>query len=62
VPSPVLSFAGVLPKPEDVVTTAYDFAEKLLAGQRRFAGDLLHATAPLLPGSASDTGPGPSFE
>jgi hypothetical protein len=62
VPSPVASFAGALPKPEEVVTTAYDFAEKLLAGQRRFAGDLLQAAAPLLPGRASDTGPDSSFE
>ena len=29
---------------------AYDFAEALLAGQRRFAEDVLKATAPLLPG------------
>ena len=36
-----------LPKPEDVVANAYDFAEQLLASQRRFAEDMLHATAPL---------------
>jgi hypothetical protein len=41
---------GKLPKPEDLVKSAYDFAEKLLASQRKFAEDVLKATAPLLPG------------
>lgn len=40
-----------LPKPEELVGNAYDFAEKLLAGQRKFAEDVLHATAQLLPGN-----------
>jgi hypothetical protein len=35
-----------LPKPEDVVANAYDFAEQLLATQRKFAEDVLRATAP----------------
>jgi len=43
------------PKPEEVVTSAYDFAEQLLAGQRRFADDIVKAAAPLLPGDASST-------
>jgi hypothetical protein len=34
------------PKPEDVVANAYDFAEQLLATQRKFAEDVLRATAP----------------
>ena len=38
-----------LPKPEDVVANAYDFAEQLLASQRKFAEDMLKATAPLTP-------------
>ena len=42
-----------LPKPEDVVANAYDFAEQLLASQRRFAEDMLHATAPLTPGKSN---------
>jgi hypothetical protein len=42
-----------LPKPEDVVANAYDFAEQLLASQRRFAEDMLHATGPLTPGKAN---------
>jgi len=44
-----LPFAGKLPTPQEVVTSAYDFAEQLLASQRKFAEDLLKATAPLLP-------------
>jgi hypothetical protein len=43
-----LPFADKLPSPQDVVASAYDFAEQLLAGQRKFAEDLLKATAPLL--------------
>jgi len=41
-------FADKLPTPQDVVASAYDFAEQLLASQRKFAEDLLRATAPLL--------------
>jgi len=43
-----LPFAEKLPTPQDVVASAYDFAEQLLASQRKFAEDLLKATAPLL--------------
>jgi hypothetical protein len=45
-------FADMLPKPEEVVANAYDFAEKLLASQRKFAEDVLKATSPLIPGKA----------
>ena len=48
VPAVDMSFADKLPKPAEVVASAYDFAEQLLAGQRKFAEDLLTATAPLL--------------
>jgi hypothetical protein len=41
-------FADKLPTPQDVVASAYDFAEQLLASQRKFAEDLLKATAPLV--------------
>ena len=41
-------FADKLPTPQEVVAAAYDFAEQLLASQRKFAEDLLKATAPLL--------------
>jgi len=40
-----------LPKPEDVVANAYDFAEQLLASQRRFAEEVLKATGSLMPGT-----------
>jgi hypothetical protein len=51
VPSMDIPFAGKLPKPQEVVAGGYDFAEKLLAGQRKFADDVVKATAPLLPGN-----------
>jgi hypothetical protein len=43
-----LSIADKLPKPEDLVRGAYDFAEQLLASQRKFAEDVLTAAGPLL--------------
>jgi hypothetical protein len=46
-PAVNVPLADRLPKPEDVVASAYDFAEQLLASQRKFAEDVLHATAPL---------------
>jgi transketolase len=42
------NIADKLPKPEELVKSAYDFAEKLLASQRKFAEDVLKATTPLL--------------
>ena len=42
-------FADKLPRPQDLVAGAYDFAEQLLASQRKFTEDVLSATAPLLP-------------
>lgn len=55
VPAPQLPLIDQLPKPEEVVASAYDFAEKLLASQRQFAGELLRAMAPLQPASESGT-------
>ena len=43
--------ADKLPKPEEVVASAYDFAEQLLASQRKFAEEVLKATTSLLPGA-----------
>jgi hypothetical protein len=37
-----------LPKPSELVANAYDFAEQLLASQRKFAEDVIAATAPVL--------------
>jgi len=51
-PSVSVPFADKLPGPEGAVASTYDFAEHLLAGQRKFAEDLLKAAAPLIPGHA----------
>jgi hypothetical protein len=51
IPSVDLPFADRLPKPQDVVASGYDFAEQLLTSQRKFADEVLKATAPLLPGN-----------
>jgi hypothetical protein len=45
-----MPFASRLPNPEELVGNAYDLAEKLLASQRKFAENVLHAAAPMLPG------------
>ena len=52
VPSVNVPFADRLPKPEDVVASGYDFAEQLLTSQRKFADEVVKATAPLMPGKA----------
>jgi hypothetical protein len=48
-PLPDLSipFTDKLPHPADLVAGAYDFAEQLLAAQRKFAEDALAAIAPV---------------
>jgi hypothetical protein len=62
-PLPITSIPLVdkMPKPSDLVANAYDFAEQLLAAQRKFAEDLLEAAAPVLAAkqesaSASESG------
>ena len=50
IPAVDLPFAEKLPKPHDVVASGYDFAEKLLTSQRKFADELVKATAPLMAG------------
>jgi len=52
-PVPSVPFADRLPKPGELVANAYDFAEQLLATQRKFAEDVLAATAPVLTASGS---------
>ncbi len=54
---PAVQVPGVekLPKPEEVVASAYDFAEQLLASQRKFAEEVLKATSALLPGAEEKT-------
>jgi hypothetical protein len=44
-------FAEKLPKPQDLIASAYDFAEQLLASQRKFAEEVIKATASILPGA-----------
>jgi hypothetical protein len=58
VPAVQVPLADKLPKPHDVVTTTYDFAEKLLSSQRQFAEELVQATAPLRPGKGTREEPG----
>ncbi len=41
------SFTDKLPKPHEVIANAYDFAEQMLASQRKFAEDALKAMSPL---------------
>ena len=48
----VLNISDKLPKPGDIVSGAYDFAEQVLASQRAFAEDMLKATAPLVTGGS----------
>ena len=45
-----IPFADKMPSPHELVTSAYDFAEQLLASQRKFAVEVLKATAPLTTG------------
>ena len=51
IPTVDVPFADRLPKPQDVVASGYDFAAQLLTSQRKFADEVLKATAPLLPGN-----------
>jgi hypothetical protein len=58
---PAVPFTDKLPKPSDLVADAYDFAEQLLVSQRKFAEDVLAATAPVFrangaPAKAGKTG------
>ena len=48
IPMPNLPYSDKLPKPEEFVASAYDFAEQLLTSQRKFAENVLEATKPLL--------------
>jgi len=55
VPAVDMPFGDKLPKPEEVVASAYDFAEQLLASQRRFAEEVIKATSALTPGTEDST-------
>jgi hypothetical protein len=49
VPYARLPLADLVPSAHHVVAGSFDFAEQVLASQRRFADDVLKLTAPLLP-------------
>jgi hypothetical protein len=53
-PAVQVPFARRLPLPEEVVGNTYDFAEKLLANQRKFAEDVIKAIAPVMPEPAKE--------
>jgi hypothetical protein len=46
-PEVSIPLSNKLPKPDEWVAGAYDFAEQLLAAQRKFAEEALAAIAPL---------------
>ena len=46
-PSVLPALPGNMPQAEEIVANAYDFAEQLLATQRKFTEDVFRATAPL---------------
>ncbi len=48
VPTPNLPYSDKLPRPDELVASAYDFAEQPLTSQRKFAENVLEATKPLL--------------
>ena len=48
IPAPGLPYSDMLPSPEEVVASAYDFTEQLLTSQRKFAETMVEATRPLL--------------
>ena len=48
--------AEKLPKPEELVASAYDFAEQLLHSQRKFAEEVIRATSSLIPGGGESKG------
>jgi hypothetical protein len=54
---PGMPFSDKLPKPSDLVANAYDFAGQLLASQRKFAEDVLAATAPVLGANGANGAP-----
>jgi hypothetical protein len=54
IPSIPMPLIDRLPRPHQVVDNGYEFVEKLLASQRKFAVEALKAAAPLLPGDSAE--------
>lgn len=57
VPVRNLPYADKLPKPEELVASAYDFGKHLLAAQRSFAESVLRAIKPLMSDTKGTTPP-----
>lgn len=51
-----VAYAGKLPAPADVVESAFGFADRLVAEQRKLAGEVKKATAALRPGAGAKPG------
>jgi hypothetical protein len=51
IPSVQVPGVDKLPKPQEVVASAYDFAAELLNTQRKFAEEVVKATVSLMPGT-----------
>jgi hypothetical protein len=47
--------ASALPTPETVVSATFDFLDRLVAEQRKFAGELVKATSPLRPAAKPES-------
>ena len=54
--------ASALPTPETVVSATFDFVDRLVAEQRKFAGELVKATASLRPDVKADSATQPAAE
>ena len=57
---PQLPGASALPTPETVVSATFDFVDRLVAEQRKFAGELVKATSSLRPAANAEPGAGES--
>jgi hypothetical protein len=53
---PLHHLPGVLPAPETVVSGTFDFLERLLAEQRKFADELIKATSGLRQAAKAEPG------
>ena len=56
-PGAQVPFADQLPKPSELVANYYDFAEQLLAAQRKFAEEAFRATEPVLAAAKGNSTP-----
>lgn len=51
-----VAYARKLPAPADVVESAFGFADRMAAQQRKFAGEVKKATTALRPGAGDKPG------